>query len=634
MSLILQWLQQFPSYFDPDEVLPSPHVATDHLGQIYACYINITPTYSGQGQTAVGGVDISVLKLDANGNVIWYRQQPSFDTSKNDIEPRMCLDSAGNIYVTYSTVGGTASGQTSNKLADIVVFKMDANGNTLWVKQSPLFNTKYNDYGPVCVADTTGVYVAYYNSDGLGIEPEHINLFKLSTAGDIAWTQLNGPFNAVDGYNLYPTIALDGNGYCYVAYFTYDGIASGQTNTGGIDVVVFKATISDGTMVWISQKPTFNTTDSNMYPTIAVDSIGQSYIAYYTLGSASGQSNIGEYDIVVFKLDVDGNTVWIRQTQIFDTVAEDISPSIRLTQNGLLFIVYQTSGVASGQSLTGLTDVVVMMMNTNGQMIDILQQPSFNTIFNNISPTVTTDPSGNCVVGYYSVHTPTSGVESQNLVVFKLENLVCVVGQTKILMVDGSERLIRDLKRGDIVAPHHQIARLRYERLSERSLIDLMIFEKGCFGTTPHQTLIVTPNHPIFYRGARRPARCFEGCPHVTTIKQTPVHALRSLFPTLNDMCLYDLQFDHDGSYIANGVEIQSRSPYSCHDPLPRDLYYDQSLYIEGIGNVWDHLDHPMPYDPRPLHFNLVLLKNKHHRRLPQGGSDKVEIIKYQGGTL
>jgi hypothetical protein len=634
MSLILQWLQQFPSYFDPNELSPSPQVVTDSIGQIYACYINETPPASGQ--TSVGGVDISVLKLDANGNVIWYRQQPSFDTSKDDIQPRMCVDPLGNIYVTYSTVGGIASGQSSNKLTDVVVFKMDAHGNTLWVKQSPLFNTKYNDYNPVCVADLTGVYVVYYTQDPDMIDPvpEYVSMFKLNTTGEIAWTKLNGTFNAINGYNVYPVIALDNNGYCYVAYFTYDGTASGQTMTGPSDIVVFKTTATGGNLVWIAQQPTFNTTDYNQYPTITVDDTGQTYVAYYTQGSASGHSNVGEYDIVIFKLDVNGTMIWIQQSAVFDTIKEDISPSITLTQQGLLLITYQTSGTTSGQVHTGISDVVVLVMNTNGQVLEIMQQPSFNTLYDNIGPTIVSDPLGNCIVGYYSIHTPSGiGVESQNLVVFKLENLICVLGQTLVLMVDGSERLIRDLKRGDIVAPHHQIARVRYERISENSLVDLMVFEKGCFGTTPHQQLVTTPNHPIFYKGARRPARCFEGCPHVTTIKRTPVYSLGSLFPTLNDMCLYDLQFDHDGSYIANGVEIQSRSPYSCYDPLPKEMYYDQSLYMEGAGTVWDHLDHPMPYDPRPLSFNLILLKNKHHQYIPQGNSDKVEIIKYQGGT-
>ena len=42
---------------------------------------------------------------------------------------------------------------------------------------------------------------------------------------------------------------------------------------------------------------------------------------------------------------------------------------------------------------------------------------------------------------------------------------------------------------------------------------------------------------------------------------------------------LYDLQFDDDGSYVAENVMIQSRSPWSDLTPLPKNLYYDDTRY-------------------------------------------------------
>jgi hypothetical protein len=42
------------------------------------------------------------------------------------------------------------------------------------------------------------------------------------------------------------------------------------------------------------------------------------------------------------------------------------------------------------------------------------------------------------------------------------------------------------------------------------------------------------------------------------------------------DICsLYDLQFDHDGIYVANGVIVRSRCPRSEVTQLAKDLYFD-----------------------------------------------------------
>jgi hypothetical protein len=42
---------------------------------------------------------------------------------------------------------------------------------------------------------------------------------------------------------------------------------------------------------------------------------------------------------------------------------------------------------------------------------------------------------------------------------------------------------------------------------------------------------------------------------------------------------LFDLQFDQIGSYVANGVTVQSRHPQSFITPLPKELYFDKNLF-------------------------------------------------------
>ena len=62
-----------------------------------------------------------------------------------------------------------------------------------------------------------------------------------------------------------------------------------------------------------------------------------------------------------------------------------------------------------------------------------------------------------------------------------------------------------------------------------------------------------------------------------------------------NEYCIYDLQFENDSSYVANGIMVQSRCPRSEISPLPKELYFDQELYTDEI--VWDTYDHPLQLD-------------------------------------
>lgn len=151
-----------------------------------------------------------------------------------------------------------------------------------------------------------------------------------------------------------------------------------------------------------------------------------------------------------------------------------------------------------------------------------------------------------------------------------------------------------------------------------------MVFEPHCLGPQqPNHQLVITPNHPIFYRGYRRPARCFEHCFGVHRFQKVKAENVLDLLG--GQFCLYDLQFDHEGSFSANGLEIQSRSPYSHLGPLPKDRYYDQSLYRDD--RVWDTSDQIVPLNETSICLNHVILRNKRHHSML---TDNSSIVMYQ----
>ena len=63
---------------------------------------------------------------------------------------------------------------------------------------------------------------------------------------------------------------------------------------------------------WIRQLAATNTVVSDNNPTITVDASGNTYVAYWTTGIISGGTSYSIENIVLFKLDTDGNLLWLK----------------------------------------------------------------------------------------------------------------------------------------------------------------------------------------------------------------------------------------------------------------------------------------------------------------------------------
>lgn len=179
----------------------------------------------------------------------------------------------------------------------------------------------------------------------------------------------------------------------------------------------------------------------------------------------------------------------------------------------------------------------------------------------------------------------------------------CLVKDTMILMADGHCKPIQAIQRGDWVATDPdclrvvQVSRLNRLPISSYYQPHLVRFAVGSLGpNVPNRELLITHDHPLLYQEARRPAKCFKKLTGVRSYDTVCAYKLLAEEdPDNTDLALYDLQFDRDGSYVANGVTVQSRCPRSQLTPLPRELYFDPSLYREEV--TWDSFDHTLPLD-------------------------------------
>jgi len=198
-----------------------------------------------------------------------------------------------------------------------------------------------------------------------------------------------------------------------------------------------------------------------------------------------------------------------------------------------------------------------------------------------------------------------------NVTIFRIEaSAVCITRDTEILLADGNTKLVQDLERGDIVAGDvnrsvcHRVARIPKQILSANSPVDIVTFEPNSLGDNiPTKKLTTTMGHSLLYQGVRKPAYCFVNYPGVTRYKNT--HRAKDLMIVEPDdsYIFYDIQFDHIGSFVANGVVLQSRLPWSLLTPLPKELYFDQTLYQSRVGDDDD------PGYAYPLNYTILEYK-------------------------
>ena len=274
---------------------------------------------------------------------------------------------AGNVYVTFPTIG-TATGEINTGSWDIVLYKLDPNGNLLWNRQRPSFNTPQAETNPAIVfgenpiSHQQVIYVAYRTagttSGQISTGNNDIAVCQFDSSGNLLWIQQQPSSDATESNNE-PNITVDSQLNAYIAYWTAGGVASGQSRTGSNDIVVFKLNLT-GQCQWVQQNATFNTQIDNETPSITCDPVPLSdgsqslYVSYITDGTASGQTLTGYANIVVFRLNVtNGLTLWVAEQPSFNATMYDDYPTISVDYNGNVYVAYCTNGVASGQTKTG-----------------------------------------------------------------------------------------------------------------------------------------------------------------------------------------------------------------------------------------------------------------------------------------
>lgn len=234
--------------------------------------------------TTAGDYDIFICKLDANGGFVWVK---TMGGALTDYGYGIDIDDIGNIYITGRFTGtvdfdptGGVNELTSFGEGDIFICKYTSLGNLVYAKQ---LGGPYLDEGHSIVVDPNGVVYATGDFDIIadfdpsgstynlyGQSCTNIYVVKLDTDGNMVWAKnTSGPGQGF-------SIALD---------------LQGGDNQGYV----------------VTTGPFFGTMD-------------------FDPGSGTDQiTSFGDFDAYLWKLDLNGNHVWVKQLGAPDySISQDI----------------------------------------------------------------------------------------------------------------------------------------------------------------------------------------------------------------------------------------------------------------------------------------------------------------------
>ena len=247
-----------------------------------------------------------VLKLDSNGNVIWEKTYGD-DTEITSLHQTSDGGYVLTGYVFY--VVETPPGQPKDIAVDILVLKLDVNGNVIWHKT---YDGTGNEENPSVKQTNDGGYVVAAYTDTVAGDERNLWILRLDSTGNIVWEKTYGT-SGKEGYHNSSEMSIS-------IQVTSDGGYIIADHTAG-DFWILRLD-GNGNIIW-----------NKVYGGVLGDaafSIQQtSEGGYVVAGSTGSFGNMG--DAWILKLDPSGDISWQKTYGGDDT---DFTTSIEQTADG------------------------------------------------------------------------------------------------------------------------------------------------------------------------------------------------------------------------------------------------------------------------------------------------------------
>lgn len=188
----------------------------------------------------------------------------------------------------------------------------------------------------------------------------------LASSGEETVALMTGVAIGTPGEDTAGGVAIDGVGNVYLA-LAAEGSVNGQEHLGEKDVVLVKFGL-DGETLWTQQ---FGTVSTERAYGIALDIEGSVYITGYTRGDMDGNHAGNETDdAFVARFSSDGELDWV--VQFGDPVQADRSYGLAIGANGAVYVTGYTKGELEGPN-AGDKDVFVARLSPTGALMWLRQ---------------------------------------------------------------------------------------------------------------------------------------------------------------------------------------------------------------------------------------------------------------------
>ena len=270
-------------------------ISTDADGNCYATgYFQGIATFGGDSHTSSGSYDIFVSGMDTNGNWLWSTRAGGIST---DIGYGISTNAEGTCYITGSFMNNASFGisnLTSSGSSEIFVAKLDANCDWLWAIRAGgtssdtgngiALDLSDNCYITGSFSGTSDFGSTYLTSSG-GVD---IIISKIDPNGNWLWAKRAGGTGADTGYG----ITTDATGNCYGTgfFFGTGGFGSTSLTSAGVNEIFSTKLDTDGNWLWAHRA---GGSSLDIGYGIASDSNGNCYVTGVIVGAATfGTSSI------------------------------------------------------------------------------------------------------------------------------------------------------------------------------------------------------------------------------------------------------------------------------------------------------------------------------------------------------
>ena len=273
----------------------------------------------------------------------------------------LATDSGGNVYVAGSTKGGL-DGNTLTGTYDFYLSKYSSSGVRLYTKQ---LGVAGRDTVATAVATDANdnVYVAGYTTGGLygnTMQQDSTHEVFISKYDSNGVKQFTRQLGVAGEKKVGIAVAIDAIGNIFVAGYT-TGALDGYTMTGTVDSFFSKYN-SEGVKQFTRLLGVAGK-ETRGYG-VATDASGNVFVAGYTEGALDGNALTGTRDFFVAKYDPSGIKQFTRQLGAVGAVT--VGTAVTTDDKGDVFVVGYTEGSLDGNTLTGTRDFFVAKYDPSG----------------------------------------------------------------------------------------------------------------------------------------------------------------------------------------------------------------------------------------------------------------------------